>query len=102
MMIRDRLHRVLAVNAGLGVVTALVIVGAILALDTGGLRTLMLGDPGGAVALALLAGGFIITCASVMMGSAIMIQARASTPRDSGPRGGHGALIPIPVRARRR
>ncbi len=72
MPIHDRLHRLLAVNVALGVLAALIVVAAILALDTGSLRTLMLRDPGGALALALLATGFAVTAAGAMIGGAVM------------------------------
>ncbi len=72
MPIRDRLHRLLALNLALGALAALIVVAAILVLDTGSLRTLMLRDPAGALALALLATGFAVTAAGAMIGGAVM------------------------------
>jgi hypothetical protein len=90
---KDRLFRLLAVNGILGAFLGAVFVAGLIALDTAGLRRLILGDPQGLVALALLLAGFVVTCASVMMGSAVM---RAfSTKDDRPPRGGLRQETPL-------
>jgi hypothetical protein len=78
-MPRDPLLRILAINALSGLALGLLVTAALLALDTAKLRTLILADADALAPLALLAGGFVVTCASVMMGSAIMLM-----PGDGG------------------
>jgi hypothetical protein len=105
----DHLHRVLFANAALGVLVAALVVATILGLDIGLVRTLMLADPAGMVAFVLLATGFTVTCASVMMGGAIMLH----EPKGSGPgqrpgqppgppkrRGERHDLVPVRVKRR--
>ena len=65
------LLRLLGVNCAAGIAVALIGVIGLLALDPL-LLDLILSDRSPAVALALLGGGFIVTFASVAMGSAIM------------------------------
>ena len=88
----------LALGAGLGIA----FVTAILALDLHGIGRLVFSGSDTAPALALLFGGFIITCASVVAGSAIM---RIGAPEPTPPRAGATApaslLAAAPVRARR-
>jgi type IV secretory pathway VirB2 component (pilin) len=62
----------LAVHLAGGTAGAVAIVGGILATDLAGLRTLMLTDSHGWLALALLVFGLIITFGSVAMGVGIM------------------------------
>ena len=65
------LLRLLGINCAAGVAVALLGVGGLLALNAE-LRGLIFGDHSPGVALTLLAGGFIVTFASVVMGTAIM------------------------------
>jgi hypothetical protein len=69
---RHPLLRLLAVNLAAGIVVALIAVGGLLALDIRGLRHLILADQSSAVALVVIAFGFIITFGSWVMGTAIM------------------------------
>jgi hypothetical protein len=66
------LLRLLGINLAIGIAVALLAVGGLLVLDPHRLRTLILADQSPAVALILLSGGFIVTFASVAMGTAIM------------------------------
>jgi hypothetical protein len=68
--------RLLVVNGLAGVVVALLFVGALLGLDVARLRTLLLADGNGIVALVLLTAGFVVTFCSVMMATAIMLHFR--------------------------
>jgi hypothetical protein len=86
--------RLLAINAIAGLALGLGVTLAILGLDTGHLRTLVAGDRDAVAPLLLLAGGFVITCASVMMGSAIMLMPKGEEDRGQPPSG-----MPVPVRA---
>ena len=65
------LLRLLGINCAAGVAVALLGVGGLLALNAE-LRNLILSDHSPGVALTLLVGGFIVTFASVVMGTAIM------------------------------
>jgi hypothetical protein len=94
MLPSNRLFRVLAINGLLGALLGVAFVAGLIALDTAGLRRLILGDPEGHFALLLLTLGFVVTCSSVMMGSAIM-QHRVTD--DDRPMGG-GPPKPVPVR----
>jgi acyl-coenzyme A thioesterase PaaI-like protein len=80
------LTRLLAINLGIGVALALLLVGGLLVLNPGGLRDLILADRSPTVAIALLLGGFIITFASTAMGTAIM--AMGVGEQDDEPRDG--------------
>ncbi len=66
------MFRLLAVNFAAGVALAVLLVGGLLATDAHGLRSLIMQDGSPMAAIALLLGGFIVTFASVMMGTAIM------------------------------
>ena len=55
-----------------GGIAGLVALAGLLALDVGGLRTLVLGPAGGLVPLAMLCAGFIITFGSAAIGAAVM------------------------------
>jgi ABC-type uncharacterized transport system permease subunit len=70
--VMNPLFRLLVVNCVSGAILAFGFVGGLLALNVAQLRTLMLADGEGLLALALLTFGFIVTCCSVMMGSAVM------------------------------
>jgi len=65
------LLRLLGVNCAAGIAIAVLAVGGLLALNDQ-LRNLILNDRSPAIAFVLLAGGFIVTFTSVVMGSAIM------------------------------
>jgi hypothetical protein len=69
---RHPLLRFLALNMALGLVVAALAVGGLIGLDLFGLRRLIFADHSPVAALALFAGGFIVTFASTVMGSAIM------------------------------
>jgi hypothetical protein len=91
--LRFPLFRLLAINLGIGVGLAVLLVGGLLALDPGGLRHLILADRSPGTALGLLLFGFIVTFGSTAIGTAIM--AAGQPPRDDrGPRGGKGRLVP--------
>ncbi len=77
------LLRLLAINLAAGIAVALLALGGMLAISPQ-LRTLILADHSPAVPLALLGGGFIVTFASVVMGTAIW---RIGREHD-GPSGG--------------
>lgn len=80
------LTRLLAINLGIGVVLAVLLVGGLLVLNPGGLRDLILADRSPLVPIGLLLGGFIITLGSTAMGTAIM--AMGVSERNDKPRGG--------------
>ena len=65
------LLRLLGINCAAGTAVALIAVGGLLALN-GQLRELIFADHSPAVPLVLLSGGFVVTFASVVMGTAIM------------------------------
>ncbi len=73
-VIGSRLIRLLAINLGIGIVLAVIMVTGLLALDAHHLRTLVSHDRSGALVVALMLGGFIVTFGSIAMGSAIMWQ----------------------------
>ena len=79
------LARLLAINLGIGVVLAVLLVGGLLALNPGGLRDLILADRSPLVPIGLLLGGFIVTLGSTAMGTAIM--AMGVGERDDEPDG---------------
>jgi hypothetical protein len=99
MLPKDRLLRLLSINALLGALLGFGFVAGLIILDTAGLRRMILADRDGIYAVALLAGGFIVTCSSVLMGSAVM---RAGSRPDDGPRTAGGASVPVALTARRR
>src|SRR5262249_24865073 len=80
------LARMLAINLGIGVAVAVLLVGGLLVLNPGGLRDLILADRSPLVPIGLLLGGFIVTFASTAMGTAIM--AMGVGEPDDEPRGG--------------
>ncbi|MGQ0681629.1 hypothetical protein [Bradyrhizobium sp.] len=83
------LTRLLAVNLGIGVTLAVLLVGGLLVLNPGGLRDLILADSSPLVPIGLLLGGFIVTLGSTAMGTAIMAM---SADDDDEPRGGLRAV----------
>lgn len=79
------LFRLLAINLGIGIVVATLLVGGLLLLNPGGLRHLIFTDRAPWVAIGLLLFGFVVTFGSAAMGSAIMA---AGLPADENERGG--------------
>lgn len=72
-MFRDRpILRLFLVNWALGIALGWVFAAAVLWADIGGLRTLIMASDIAIPALALLFGGFSITCGGVVCASAIM------------------------------
>jgi len=65
------LLRLLAINCAAGIAVALIGLAGLLVLNAQ-LRELIVSDHAPAVPLLLLGGGFVVTFASVVMGSAIM------------------------------
>lgn len=80
------LPRLLAINLGIGIAVAMLLVGGLLVLNPGGLRDLIIADRSPLVPIFLLLGGFVVTFASTAMGTAIM--AMGVGERDDEPRGG--------------
>jgi hypothetical protein len=101
MLPRHPFLRLLAINALAGVALATIVVAAVIALDVSHIGTMLMKDRSPAVALAILFGSFVVTCASVMMGTAIMMLARDHDDQDKGLRQ-HAELVPVPVPVRRR
>jgi hypothetical protein len=92
------LLRLLGVNCAAGIAVALLAVGALLTIDTQ-LRDLIFSDRAPGVALTLLAGGFIVTFASAVMGSAIM---RLGEDQSAGlPLSGEGKLARSEIQSAR-
>lgn len=79
------LTRLLAINLGIGVALAALLVGGLLVLNPGGLRDLILADRSPLIPIGLLLGGFIVTLGSTAMGTAIMAM---SADDNDEPRGG--------------
>ena len=78
------LPRLLAINLGIGIAVAVLLVGGLLVLNPGGLRDLIFADRSPFVPIFLLLGGFVVTFASTAMGTAIMAMGES----DDEPRGG--------------
>ncbi|HUG61399.1 MAG TPA: hypothetical protein VMP03_06120, partial [Methylomirabilota bacterium] len=95
---RDPVLSLLLTNAFAGSVVALIVVFAILVLDIGQLQTLISGSEQPLVPAILLSAGFIVTFASVAMGTAIM---RIGRPDGGSPGGLPQGMVPVPIRARR-
>jgi O-antigen/teichoic acid export membrane protein len=95
------LLRLLGINLAAGIAVALLALGGMLAISPQ-LRTLIFADHSPAVPLALLGGGFIVTFASVVMGTAIW---RIGREHDAPPGGGRRRSVsalaePAPIRVR--
>ena len=71
-LLRQPLLRLLLANLAFGSLAAVLLVSGMLALDSQGLRTLILADQSPALAIGLLLFGFVITLGSAVMGTAIM------------------------------
>ncbi|MDF3813267.1 MULTISPECIES: hypothetical protein [Rhodopseudomonas] len=78
------LFRLLAINLAIGIGIATAVVGALLALNPGGLRDLILADDSPGTALGLLLFGFVVTFGSAVMGSAIMAMGYEPPKPDGG------------------
>lgn len=96
--LRQPLLRLLAINLAIGVCVASLMLAGLLALNPGGLRTLILADHTPGAAFGLLLFGFLITFGSAAMGSAIMALGRKPPPDE--PRGGKLQRTPVPARLR--
>ncbi|TKW79328.1 MAG: hypothetical protein DI543_05795 [Bradyrhizobium icense] len=81
------LARLLAINLGIGVAVAVLLVGGLLLLNPSGLRNLIFADNSPLLALGLLLFGFVVTLGSTAMGTAIMAMGKLEQ-KDGGPRGG--------------
>ncbi len=101
-MPRDPLHRLLVINLLSGAAIGLVFVAGLLWTDAYGLRSLIMRDQDGLVALFALCAGCIITASSVVAGSAIMMNSK-SRDDDDDRGGGPGIreLVPIRIKSRR-
>jgi hypothetical protein len=94
-------------HALIGYAVAIVFVGAILALDVGGLATLVRTSNFGLLAVALLTFFTGLTFASLQMGMAVMSLKGEDEDQDSGGVAGgtdstwHVQPAPVPVRKRR-
>ena len=73
---RDPIHRLLAINGLLGAAVGIGFAIGIYWLDVGHIQRLVANDSGGSVAMILMTAGFVVTCASLAMGSAIMMMPR--------------------------
>ena len=71
-LLREPLFRLLAINLGIGVAAAVLMLGGLLALNPDRLRDLILADQTPFLAVALLLSGLIVTFGSVAMGTAVM------------------------------
>lgn len=71
-LLREPLFRLLAINLGIGVAAAVLMLGGLLALNPDRLRDLILADQTPFLTVALLLSGLIVTFGSVAMGTAVM------------------------------
>ncbi|MGL5733727.1 MAG: hypothetical protein ACRCYS_02580 [Beijerinckiaceae bacterium] len=98
---KDPVHRLLAVNLASGVAIGLGATFGVYSLNVGGIQQLVAQDSSGWIALLLMAVGFVVTCGSLAMGSAVMLMPRDE--RKTPPPGGipqHVVLALAPVRIR--
>ena len=82
-----RLIRFLLVNCAIGIVGGWTLLAALLATDTGGIRTMIWNEASPGVPIILLAAGFAVTFGSAAMGAAVM----AMRPGDDSDDGGSGS-----------
>jgi hypothetical protein len=99
VIFRVPLFRLLAINLGIGLSIAALLVGGLLWLDPGGLRHLILADRSPGVALGLLIFGFVVTFGSTAMGTAIMAIGRRED-QDNKRGGGTGEAAPVGIRGK--
>ncbi len=92
---RHPLFRLLVINGLAGAALGVLFVVGILAIDVAGIRTLLASTGEWVIGLALLTMGSVTTFASVAMGGAIMLMPKPKDPGEGGPKGGHGALVPV-------
>lgn len=83
----DPIHRLLAINGLGGAAIGIAFAAGIYFFDVGQMQRLVANDSGGVIALVLMTAGFVITCASLAMGSAIMLMPR-DDDQDPPPPGG--------------
>ncbi|MTI00360.1 hypothetical protein [Roseibium sp. RKSG952] len=81
---RDPLLRLLAVNGGIGVIISLAFAVAVLVLNIGNLRVLILNSENPVLPVLMLIAGLVITLGSVVMGSAIMMLGSSDDRRPGG------------------
>ncbi|MGL4323365.1 MAG: hypothetical protein ACRCTD_04930 [Beijerinckiaceae bacterium] len=102
----DPIHRLLAINGLLGGAVGVGFAIGIYWLDVGHIQRLVANDSGGSIAMVLMTAGFVVTCASLAMGSAIMMMPRDDDkdPPQGGLRQETQPLVPqlVPARARAR
>jgi len=100
---RDPLFRLLLINGIAGVVVAALVLGGIFMTNIGNLRVLVMSSDEPVLPVIMLACGLVITLASVVMGSAVMLvgekDAGGGTPRKAVNLRRQPALEPAPVRA---
>lgn len=97
---RNPALRLVLKNAALGSLLGLSFAVALVAFDAHGIGSLIRASDTGLLAFALLAGGFAVTFGSLVAGGAVMTIGAAEN--GGGGRGLGAALVPVPVRARRR
>lgn len=93
----NRLLRLFIVNWTAGVALGLVFAAALLLFDVAGIASLLRKSDMMLPGIALLFGGFAITCGGVVCASAVMFQAGRE---DTGPISGKGAPEPVRVSIR--
>ena len=81
------LARLLAINLGIGIAVAVLLVGGLLLINPSGLRHLIFADNSPVLALGLLLFGFVVTLGSTAMGTAIMAMGKVEQ-KEGGPGGG--------------
>ncbi|HEY6024837.1 MAG TPA: hypothetical protein VIV34_11770 [Pseudolabrys sp.] len=96
-LLRQPLLRLLAINLGIGVAMAALMLGGLLALNPHHLRDLIFADQAGGAAFGLLLFGFVVTFGSTAMGSAVMML----NPRSAEDHDGTGERRLAPARAQR-
>ncbi len=96
-------HKVMLINALGGACLGLLFMVGLLAIDVIGLRDLISRDADGVSNFMILCAGFALTSASLVAGSAMLMDTSHSHDDDDDNRGGpdRGQLIPIRVKARR-
>lgn len=93
------LFRLLAINLGIGLAAATLMVGGLMILNPYRLRDLILADASGGATFILLAFGFVVTFGSAAMGAAIMAVGRRPRPPQGGLRGpARTSLAPVEAR----
>jgi hypothetical protein len=100
--------RLLAINWLIGAFAAVLVLGGLLWLDTGGLRSLILNSPEPWLPIVVLLFGLMITLCSAAMGAAVMaLPSEADGGNDRGLKARVAkdelaglALVPVPARAR--